>query len=54
MTCMRICKKEDSVQILGEQVEPWELLQRFSGGYAEISGSCRSCKKYKMSGDHKS
>ena len=33
-----ICKKEDSVQILGEQVEPWELLQVFLGGYAEISG----------------
>ena len=31
-----ICKKEDSVQILGEQVEPWELLQVFAGGYAEI------------------
>ena len=24
-----VCKKEDSVQLLGEQVEPWELLGVF-------------------------
>ena len=33
-----ICKKEDSVQILGEQVEPWELLQVFLEGMLKFLG----------------
>ena len=33
-----ICKKEDSVQILGEQVEPWELLQVFLKGMLKFLG----------------
>ena len=33
-----ICKKEDNVQILGEQVEPWELLQVFLEGMLKFLG----------------
>ena len=33
-----ICKKEESVQLLGEQVQPWELLQIFLEGMLKFLG----------------
>ena len=33
-----VCKKEDSVQLLGEQVEPWELLGVFLRGMLKFLG----------------
>ena len=53
MTCMESVRKKTVCRFWENR---WSMgaASGFSGGYAEISGSCRSCKKYKMPGDHKS